>query len=214
MLWFTKHRWCTRDACAHISTRFQPPELNGNIPSEYAWKQTLIYATRVENILAGVSEQGKILHSSPEFVLLPDMKWDGRTVTSLYLLAIVRDRTIRCLRDLRKTHVGLLKSIQSEALRIVQEKWGLGDGSVRFFIHYQPSYCELAISVSTTCLTKVTYHVSRSLPCAYCELQLSREHYGAVRRAGTFVGHCYLHGRSFLKTSIFQHTHGVIIAGT
>lgn len=104
---------------------------------------------RVENILTGISEQSKILYSSPEFVLLPDMKWDGTTVSSLYLLAIIQDRTIRSLRDLRKNHVSLLKSIRSEALRIVGEKWNLGDGSLRFAIHYQPSYCELKIFVPT-----------------------------------------------------------------
>lgn len=103
----------------------------------------------MENILTGISEQSKILYSSPEFVLLPDMKWDGTTVSSLYLLAIVQDRTIRSLRDLRKTHVSLLKSIRSEALRVVSEKWNLGDGSLRFAIHYQPSYCELEIFVPT-----------------------------------------------------------------
>jgi m7GpppX diphosphatase len=75
------------------------------------------------------------------------MKWDGTTVSSLYLLAIVQDHTIRSLRDLRKAHVNLLKSIRSEALRIVREKWGLGDGSLRFVIHYQPSYYHFHVHI-------------------------------------------------------------------
>lgn len=96
----------------------------------------------MENILTGLSEQSKVLYSCPEFLILPDMKWDLKTISSLYLLAITQDRTIRSLRDLRKHHVGLLKSIRLEATRVVQTKWALGNGSLRMFIHYQPSYCK------------------------------------------------------------------------
>lgn len=70
------------------------------------------------------------------------MKWDLKTVSSLYLVALVQDRSIRSLRDLRKRHVGLLSSIRSEAERVVREKWGLGRGALRMYVHYQPSYCK------------------------------------------------------------------------
>ena len=76
-------------------------------------------------------------------MILPDMKWDLKTVSSLYLVALVQDRSIRSLRDLRKRHVGLLSSIRSVAERVVQEKWGLGRGALRMYVHYQPSYCKL-----------------------------------------------------------------------
>ena len=70
------------------------------------------------------------------------MKWDLKTLSSLYLVSIVQDRTIRSMRDLRKCHIGLLKDIRREAARIVSEKWGLGNGSLRIYVHYQPSYCK------------------------------------------------------------------------
>lgn len=100
------------------------------------------HSIRVENILTGLSEQSKILYSSPSFVILPDMKWDLKTISSLYLVSIVQDHTIRSMRDLRKCHIGLLKDIRREAARIVSEKWGLGNGSLRLYVHYQPSYCK------------------------------------------------------------------------
>jgi len=96
---------------------------------------------RVENILTGVSEQNKVLYSCPDYLILPDMKWDLKTVSSLYLVALVQNRSIRSLRDLNRSHLGLLKSIRCEASRIVKERWGLGTGSLRMYIHYQPSYC-------------------------------------------------------------------------
>ena len=95
----------------------------------------------MDDILSGIAEKDNLLHSSPEYLILPDMKWDNKTLNSLYLLAIVQDRTIRSLRDLRKMHVGLLKSIQHEAHRVVHDKWGLPAGSLRMYVHYQPSYC-------------------------------------------------------------------------
>jgi len=80
-------------------------------------------------------------------MILPDMKWDLKTISSLYLVSIVQDRTIRSMRDLRKRHVGLLKDIRREAARIVSEIWGLGNGSLRMYVHYQPSYCKSGIYI-------------------------------------------------------------------
>ncbi|KAF9478190.1 mRNA decapping enzyme [Pholiota conissans] len=101
----------------------------------------------VENILTGISEKSKILYSSSEFLLLPDMKWDSKTLSSLYLIALVQDRNIRSLRDLRRHHVDLLKTIQREAHRAVREKWGLGTGSLRMYVHYQPSYYHFHVHI-------------------------------------------------------------------
>lgn len=104
------------------------------------------YICRVEDTLQGKSEAEKVLYKDPSqdvgYVLLPDMKWDLTTVSSLYLLAIAFSRSIRSLRDLRKTHLGMLKSIRKEAARVVMDRWGLEQGSLRMFVHYQPSYCE------------------------------------------------------------------------
>lgn len=101
---------------------------------------------RVENILNGTSEVEKVLFRDPSselgYLILPDMKWDLTTLSSLYLVAISFNRGIRSLRDLNKNHLGMLQSIRHEAARVVKERWGLGPGSLRMFIHYQPSYCE------------------------------------------------------------------------
>jgi len=75
------------------------------------------------------------------------MKWDLTTISSLYLMAIVQDCTIRSLRDLRKKHVPLLNAIRLEAGRVVQEKWGLGNGTLRIYIHYQPSYYHFHVHI-------------------------------------------------------------------
>lgn len=102
------------------------------------------------DILEGRSEADKILHrdTHPDYgyVLLPDMKWDLSTLSSLYLVAIASSPAIRSLRDLKKAHIPMLKSIRREAHRVATEKWGLGQGTLRLFIHYQPSYCTYGIA--------------------------------------------------------------------
>ncbi|KAF7768343.1 hypothetical protein Agabi119p4_7586 [Agaricus bisporus var. burnettii] len=101
----------------------------------------------VENILSGLSEKNKVLVSTPDYLILPDMKWDRKTVSSLYLVAIVQDRSIRSLRDLTKKHLGLLQSIRHDAEQVVHRKWGLGKGSLRMYVHYQPSYYHFHVHI-------------------------------------------------------------------
>ena len=123
---------------------------------------------RVEDILAGKSEADKVLFKDPSpdfgYLVLPDMKWDLITVSSLYLVAITFSRTIHSLRDLRKVHLPMLRSIRSVGTRIVKERWGMEPGSVRFFVHYQPSYCMYPLGMRTAMLT-----LRRSFPRAYRE---------------------------------------------
>jgi len=106
---------------------------------------------RVENILTGVSEAEKILYedTSPKlgFLILPDMKWDLTNVSTLYLMAIALNRDIRCLRDLRREHIPMLNQIRSEATRIVQKRWKLPPHSLRFYVHYQPSYYHFHVHI-------------------------------------------------------------------
>ena len=98
---------------------------------------------RVRDTLDGTSSE-TILYTCPSFIILPDMKWDSSSapLTALYLLAIVKDPSIQSLRDLRGEHVLLLKSIRDAAHTVVERNYGLKKGSVRLYVHYQPSYCE------------------------------------------------------------------------
>ncbi|KAI0777504.1 scavenger mRNA decapping enzyme [Trametes elegans] len=122
--------------------RIVKPYISAFPPSRTQW---------VDDILTGASEADKVLFRDPSpdsgYVLLPDMKWDLVTISSLYLVAIAFNRSIRSLRDLNKTHLGMLKSIRREAARVAKERWGLEHGSLRMFIHYQPSYYHFHVHI-------------------------------------------------------------------
>jgi m7GpppX diphosphatase len=72
----------------------------------------------VYNILEHKQETDRIVFedSDPEtgFVLLPDLKWDGKTLNNLYLVAIVHKKGIKSLRDLTAQHIPLLEKVLSE----------------------------------------------------------------------------------------------------
>ena len=76
----------------------------------------------VYNILNHKSETERIIFedSDPEtgFVLLPDIKWDGKQVESLYVCAIVQNRNIKSIRDLNEKHLPLLKNLLTKGLVI------------------------------------------------------------------------------------------------
>lgn len=102
----------------------------------------------VYNILEHKKEVERIVCEDMDkingFVLLPDLKWDGQ-VESLYLLAIVRDRNILSIRDLREHHLTLLENVKVKSLKLIEEKYGVAPNQIRAYIHYQPSFYHLHI---------------------------------------------------------------------
>ncbi|OQR89347.1 scavenger mRNA-decapping enzyme DcpS [Achlya hypogyna] len=75
------------------------------------------------------------------FLLLPDTKWTRSThIESLYLLALVLDKSIRSLRDLTGDHIPLLRNVRDKSLALIAAKYKVPASSVRVFVHYQPSY--------------------------------------------------------------------------
>ncbi|KAG1904657.1 scavenger mRNA decapping enzyme [Suillus fuscotomentosus] len=105
----------------------------------------------VQDILVGTAEASNILNASSDFLILPDMKWDTTNVSDLYLLAIYTHSDVHCMRDLRKKpHLEMLKNLRRDAWRVVQNKWGIGRGGVRMYIHYQPSYYHFHVHIVHT----------------------------------------------------------------
>ncbi|CCJ30954.1 unnamed protein product [Pneumocystis jirovecii] len=80
----------------------------------------------VYNILDHLAEQEHILFKDPDttngFVVLPDLKWDRKTISALYYIAIINRQDISSLRDLRKEHIPLLLHIKQSALDSILQK--------------------------------------------------------------------------------------------
>jgi len=94
----------------------------------------------VYNILDGKKEQDLVVHQDNKFVLLPDSKWDRKDMASMYVLAIVKERGIKSLRDLRAVHLPLLQHIKAASLEAIQKEYGSAANTVRAYVHYLPSF--------------------------------------------------------------------------
>ncbi|CAF9917166.1 MAG: hypothetical protein HETSPECPRED_003159 [Heterodermia speciosa] len=109
----------------------------------------------VFNILEGRTEQEDVIlrdngQGSPEdaFLLLPDLNWDRKTVTSLHLLALVERRDIWSLRDLKKSHVQWLKHMREKMLDATVGLYKeIERDQLKLYVHYQPTYYHFHIHV-------------------------------------------------------------------
>ncbi len=76
---------------------------------------------------------------------MPDIKWDGKTVESLYLLGIVHQKGIGSLRSLNKDHLELLENVRAKSLEAIEKKYGIKKNKIRAYLHYQPSFYHLHV---------------------------------------------------------------------
>jgi len=78
--------------------------------------------------------------NDPDFILAPDLKWDGTRLENLYVTAIWCQRGIKSIRDLNSTHLPLLKTVYQRGMAAIFEKYNVPASQLRVFVHYQPSY--------------------------------------------------------------------------
>jgi len=88
------------------------------------------------------------------------LKWDGKAVETLYLLAITHQRNVKSLRDLNASHIPLLKNIREAGIKAIQEKYGIEESRLRIYFHYQPSFYHLHIHFNP---------LSNEAPGIFCE---------------------------------------------
>ncbi len=65
----------------------------------------------VYNIIDGKSERERILLENEQFIILPDIMWDGKAIDSLHILGLVRSHDIHSIRDLTPEHIPMLESL-------------------------------------------------------------------------------------------------------
>jgi m7GpppX diphosphatase len=103
----------------------------------------------VYNILEHKKEADRIVFEDEDpdlgFILLPDLKWDQKQNTNLYLVAIIKKRDIKSLRDLTGDHLPLLENIRTKATEAICSKYAMDKSRLRIYFHYQPSYYHLHI---------------------------------------------------------------------
>ncbi|KAL8292336.1 hypothetical protein RQP46_001802 [Phenoliferia psychrophenolica] len=119
----------------------ETPELCRTVVEPYIQALPAGQTSWVYNILDGTSEAENVMYRDTD----PET---GFSLTSLYLLVLSQTRTIRYLRDLRTTHLPLLRKIREETQRAALAKFGVSPNELRMFIHYQPTYYHFHVHVT------------------------------------------------------------------
>ena len=118
-----------------------------HIKTEYLQRLQWVY-----KILDHRKEKQRIIFEDPNpvtgFILVPDPKWSGRFTSDLHCLAIVHQRGLKSLRDLRADHLPLLRNIRELAVSAVSGRYGLQASQLRCYLHYQPSHFHLHLHIT------------------------------------------------------------------
>ncbi|KAK3900590.1 HIT-like domain-containing protein [Staphylotrichum tortipilum] len=118
----------------------------------------------VYNILSGEKEAEDVIYrTSPpgapplndssqdedeNFLLLPDLNWDRRTIPALHLLGLVSRRDLWSLRDLRRRHLPWLRHMRDKFLDATTQVYpDIDRDQIKLYLHYQPTYYHLHVHV-------------------------------------------------------------------
>ncbi|CCH62003.1 hypothetical protein TBLA_0G00540 [Henningerozyma blattae CBS 6284] len=103
----------------------------------------------VDDVLYGDVESERIVYKDfsedkkkDGFIILPNTKWDGVNLDSLYLVAMVYRDDIRSVRDLKPSDRPWLIQLNNKIRSIIPACYNfmIHADELRIFIHYQPSY--------------------------------------------------------------------------
>ncbi|KAH9386491.1 m7GpppX diphosphatase [Nematocida major] len=106
-------------------------------------------------------EKEEVLYFDREFLICPDLKWDRKTMDSLYLLVLFRDPAIYTIRELTGSHIPLLLRIQ-EAVAATLALYSYRADQVKMYFHYYPTFYRAHIHVASI----KTAHMGEGVGCA------------------------------------------------
>ena len=138
----------------------------------------------IENIFAGTKEADRILFMDESIVLAPDLKMDLTDPSSLYLQCILRDSSIRSVRDLRAAHLPVLRAARGKIFQVAREKLKCQPSELRIFMHYFPTFWWAHIHVQ-----HVTFPLLGGSSCVgkaillediMCNLELKDDYYASA----------------------------------
>ncbi|ORY53246.1 HIT-like protein [Rhizoclosmatium globosum] len=129
----------------------ETPEKYNTVVKKYIDAIPKARTSWIDKIVKREAEVEDLLYSeegADGFVILPDSKWDQRTIANLYLLVIAADgEKLKSLRDLRGSNVSFLKKVKGAVEKLVKERYGISANGLRLFVHYQPSYYHFHVHV-------------------------------------------------------------------
>lgn len=100
-------------------------------PKQTAW---------VRACLAKEKEADKLIYEDEHRMLFPDTKWDLRDASSLYTLALLKDPSLKSVRDFTGAHVEWLIRLRDGIYAKLEQTYGVRPDQLRAYMHYLPSF--------------------------------------------------------------------------
>ncbi len=97
----------------------------------------------IYNIIDGFAENESILYSDEDFLLIPNYTWDKKTIEKFHLLAILKDKNLRTIRDLDNSHIDLLEKIKQIGIMTLINDYQVDKEEINIYFHYEPSTYQL-----------------------------------------------------------------------
>jgi m7GpppX diphosphatase len=97
----------------------------------------------IYNIIDGAAEQSDIIYMDEDIIIIPTYTWANSDVEKLHVLAIVKDKNLRTIRDLNQSHIELLKKIKNIGLAIISSNYSIEIDEINIYFHYEPSTYQL-----------------------------------------------------------------------
>jgi m7GpppX diphosphatase len=162
----------------------------------------------IHNIFDGTAERDRVLYEDDDFILLPDMKWTKRSAKNrdndslkqnevrrqsaqtqsakncdnydnMYCLAIVKDGSLKSIRDLRKKDIPMLNNIYENSIKTIENIYGTRKDQIRSYFHYRPSFWHLHIhfNLITDLPEGANIDISHRLQTVITNLELRSTYY-------------------------------------
>lgn len=135
----------------------------------------------VDNIINGLAETEKVIHSDQHIVILPDSKWVSGETDDLYLLCLFKDPMMKSLRDLSDPR--LLMDAKRSIMMVLKERYNSNNISlqdVSVYFHYPPTYYRLHCHIVHNRMIEFVsshVHLAHSLDTVIHNLSLSGSYY-------------------------------------
>ncbi|OAG29682.1 m7GpppX diphosphatase [Nematocida displodere] len=112
------------------------------------WVDNIMTACENDPLTQNTSHGEQILHNDPEFVVIPDSKWDRTSLDTLYLLVLFKDPLVYTVRELRDTHIPMLTRIQASVAEVLR-LYSTDIAETKLYFHYYPTFFRAHIHVSS-----------------------------------------------------------------
>lgn len=99
------------------------------------------------SVLSKSSSKGKQLSRPKESVT--DMQLSNKdTATTLNWLAILKNPSLRTLRDLDASHIPVLEKLRDSCIRVIQAETDINTDEIMMYVHYHPSVYQLHVHIA------------------------------------------------------------------